>query len=47
MGALFSSQFSLFYLSFSLPFSATKHSFKDENSKDVWLKPLNLEEEGC
>ena len=21
--------------------------FEDDNSKDVWLKPLNLEEEGC
>ena len=34
------------FLSFSLTFSATKHSFEDENSVDAWLKPLILEEEG-
>ena len=47
MGALFSSQFSLFYFSFSLTFSAAKHSFEDDNSKDVWLRSRILEEEGC
>ena len=35
------------FLSFSLPFSATKHSFEDDNSKDGWLDLFLLEEEGC
>ena len=41
--------FSRFYafLSFSLPFSATKHSSKDDNSEDGWLGLFPLEEEGC
>ena len=36
-----------FFLTFSLTFSATKHSLEDENSRDAWLKHLILEEEGC
>ena len=35
------------FLPFSLPFSATKHSFEDDNSKDGWLEHFLLEEEGC
>ena len=35
------------FLSFSLPFSATKHSSEDDNSEDVWLDLFLLEEEGC
>ena len=35
------------FLSFSLPFSATKHSFEDDNSKDGWLELFLLEKEGC
>ena len=35
------------FLSFSLPFSATKHSFEDDNSKDGWLDLFLLEKEGC
>ena len=37
----------LHFPSFSLPFSATKHSFEDDNSKDGWLDLFLLEEEGC
>ena len=37
--------FSLF-LSFSLTFSATKHSLENDNSRNAWLNPLILEEEG-
>ena len=33
--------------SFSLPFSATKHSSEDDNLDDGWLDPFLLEEEGC
>ena len=36
-----------YFLSFSLPFSATKHSFEDDNSEDGWLDLFLLEEEGC
>ena len=39
------SRFSVF-LSFSLPFSATKHSSEDDNSEDGWLGLFLLEEEG-
>ena len=35
------------FLSFSLPFSATKHSSEDDNSEDGWLDLFLLEEEGC
>ena len=35
------------FLSFSLPFSATKHSSEDDNSEDGWLGLFLLEEEGC
>ena len=35
------------FLSFSLPFSATKQSFEDDNSEDGWLDLILLEEEGC
>ena len=39
--------FSLFSLLF-LSLSRQRNTlFEDDNSKDVWLKPLNLEEEGC
>ena len=31
----------------SLTFSGTKHSFKDDNSEDVWLDLFLLEVEGC
>ena len=34
------------FLSFSLTFSATKHSLENENSRNAWLNPLILEEEG-
>ena len=37
----------LHFLSFSLPFSATKHSFEDNNSKDGWLDLFLLQEEVC
>ena len=38
------SLFSLLFLSLSrLP----NTPFEDDNSKDVWLRPLNVEEEGC
>ena len=36
----------LHFLSFSLPFSAAKHSSEDENSEDGWLDLFPLEEEG-
>ena len=36
--------FSLLFLSFS---RQPNTPFEDDNSKDVWLKPLNLKEEGC
>ena len=35
------------FLSFSLPFSAAKHSSEDDNSEDGWLDLFLLEEEGC
>ena len=34
------------FLSFSLLFSATKHPFDDDKSKDGWLELFLLEEEG-
>ena len=34
------------FLSFSLPFSATKHSSEDDNSEDGWLGLFLLEEDG-
>ena len=34
------------FLSFSLTFSATKHSLENDNSRNAWLNPLILEEEG-
>ena len=34
------------FLSFSLPFLATKHSSEDDNSEDGWLDLFLLEEEG-
>ena len=37
----------LAFLSFSLPFSAAKHSSEDDNSEDVWLDLFLLEEDGC
>ena len=35
------------FFSFSLPFSATKHSSEDANSEDAWLDLFLLKEEGC
>ena len=37
----------LHFISFSLPFSATKYSSEDDNSEDAWLDLFLLEEEGC
>ena len=34
------------FLSFSLTFLATKHSLENDNSRNAWLNPLILEEEG-
>ena len=34
------------FLSFSLHFSAAKHPFDDDKSKDVWLHLFLLQEEG-
>ena len=46
-GPCFRPSFALFSLLF-LSFSRQPNTpFEDDNSKDVWLKPLNLEEEGC
>ena len=36
----------LAFISFSLPFSATKHSSEDDNSEDGWLGLFLLEEDG-
>ena len=36
----------LHFVSFSLPFSAAKHSSEDDNSEDGWLDLFLLEEEG-
>ena len=36
-----------FFSSLSLFFSAAKHTFEDDNSKDIRLKPFLLEVEGC
>ena len=36
----------LHFLSFSLPFSASKHSSEDDNSEDGWLDLFLLEEKG-
>ena len=38
--------FAVFYLLFLLLSRLPNTPFEDENSKDVWLRPLNLEEEG-
>ena len=34
------------FLSFSFPFSATKHSSENDNSEDGWLGLFLLEEDG-
>ena len=46
-GPCFQSSLSLFSLLFLSLSRQSNTPFEDDNSKDVWLKPLNLEEEGC
>ena len=45
-GALFLRSAVSLFLSFSLTFSATKLSLENDNSRNAWLNPLILEEEG-